>query len=170
MPNRIDSMISHGMGKVKAVKARLHGLVGVFRTLSEQHGEVVALMERARATDEKFTELWPTIRQELRSHERAELREVFSELRAYDATRAMADHHDQEADELELLLAQIDEQPIGSATRKELFAELIDTVKHHAKEEEEHIFRRAQNVLGKARAESLDRQFLVAKKQLAELV
>jgi hypothetical protein len=76
MPSRIDSMLSHGLGKVKEVKARLTGLVGVFATLAEQHGEVAALLQSARRSDEKFAELWPTIRRELISHEHAELREV----------------------------------------------------------------------------------------------
>lgn len=106
MPNRMDSMLSHGMGKAKAVKARLTGLVGVFNTLAEQHGEVMALLERAKTSDEKFTHLWPTIKRELISHEKAEVREVYPYLRTYPETRALADHHDTEANELESLIAQ----------------------------------------------------------------
>lgn len=78
MPNRMDSMISKGAGMVKAVKARLEGLVGVFKTLAEQHGEVAALLKRLQHSPDKRSELWPEIRRELLSHERAELREVYA--------------------------------------------------------------------------------------------
>src|SRR5262249_23227849 len=93
MPTPIDSMMSRGLGKVKVVKARFLGLVGVFKTLTKQHGEITALLELAKISDHKFTELWPKIRQELLSHEKAEVREVFPELRAYAATRALAGRH-----------------------------------------------------------------------------
>src|SRR5688572_20695081 len=101
MPNRMDSMLSHGMGKMKAMKARLSGLVGVFKTLAEQHGEVKVLLDRAKSSNEKFVELWPTLRTELLSHERAEMRELYPLLRAYPETMLLANHHDAEAGELE---------------------------------------------------------------------
>lgn len=167
MPNRMDSMLSHGMGKVKAVKARLSGLVGVFRTLAEQHGEVAALLERARTSDEKFTQLWPTIRRELLSHEKAELREVYPVLRARDATRALAEHHDVEAGELEQMITNLDELAIGSPARRELYHRLVDTVLHHAREEESDIFPKAQDAIGKPEAEALESRFLTAKDQIA---
>ena len=167
MPNRIDSMLSHGMGKVKAVKARLSGLVGVFKTLAEQHGEVTALLERARTSDEKFTELWPTNRRELLSHEKAEMREVYPVLRARDATRQLAEHHDAEAAKLEQLIANVDELAVASPARRELFQQLIDTVMEHAREEETDIFPKAQEAIGKSQAEALNAKFLGAKRQIA---
>ena len=167
MPNRIDSMLSHGMGKVKAVKARLSGLVGVFQTLAEQHGEVTALLERAKTSDEKFTELWPTNRRELLSHEKAEMREVYPVLRARDATRQLAEHHDAEAAKLEQLIANVDELAVASPARRELFQQLIDTVIEHAHEDETDIFPKAQEAIGKSQAEDLNAKFLGAKRQIA---
>lgn len=167
MPNRMDSMLSHGLGKVKRIKARLTGLVGVFKTLAEQHGEVTALLERAKSSDEKFTELWPTLKRELLSHERAEMREIYPALRAHPKTRALADHHDTEAGEMERIIARIDEQPIGSTLRHELYTQLVDAVRHHAAEEESKIFPKAQDALGKERAESLERAFLATKHEIA---
>lgn len=167
MPNRMDSMLSQGMGKVKAVKARLHGLVGVFSTLAEQHGEVGALLERARTSDEKFTQLWPTIRRELLSHEKAEIREVYPVLRARDATRALAERHDAEASQLEEMIKHVDELAIGSPARRELYQRLVDTVLRHAREEESDIFPKAQDAIGKPEAEVLESRFLTAKDQIA---
>ena len=167
MPNRMDSMLSQGMGVVKGVKARLSGLVGVFKTLAEQHGEVTALLESAKASDDKFTQLWPTIRRELISHEKAEMREVYPVLRAREATRALADHHDAEASELEQLITSIDELAVGAPARREMYQRLIDTVLHHAREEESDIFPKAQDAIGKDQAEALDARFLAAKQQIA---
>jgi hemerythrin superfamily protein len=167
MPSRIDSMLSHGMGKVKAVKARLSGLVGVFATLAEQHGEVAALLERAKHSDDKFAELWPKIRRELISHEKAELREVYPALRANDTTRELANRHEAEATQLEQLIEIIDELAIRSPARREEFEQLVELVLYHAREEETDIFPRAQEALGKQRAEELKERFLTAKQQIA---
>ena len=96
MAHRLDTMISKGAGKVKGVKARLEGLVGVFNTLAEQHTEMKVLLRRLQAAPDRRSELWPEIRRELLSHERAEVREVFSMLRDRAETRAFAEHHDLE--------------------------------------------------------------------------
>jgi len=168
MPTRIDSMMSRGLGKVKAMKARLSGLVGVFKTLAKQHGEITALLELAKISNHKFTELWPKIRQELLSHEKAEVREVFSVLRSYDATCALADRHDVEASELEHLIAHVNKLPIGSPKRREKFQQLTNMVLNHVREEENKMFPKAQKVIGKQEAEALNTKFLAAKQQIAE--
>ena len=168
MPNRMDSMLSHGMGKLKAAKARLSGLVGVFKTLAEQHGEVTALLERAKTSDEKFTQLWPTIRRELLSHEKAEMRELYPLLRANASTSALADQHDAEAREIEELISAVDQAAIASPERRALFQRLIDRVQKHAREEETQIFPKAQEAMGKDRAIRLEQSFLAAKDLIAK--
>jgi hemerythrin superfamily protein len=168
MPNRMDSMLSHGMGKLKGAKARISGLVGVFKTLAEQHGEVTALLERAKSSDAKFTQLWPTIRRELLSHEQAEVRELYPLLRVHAETVPLADRHDAEAHQMEELITSIDGLAIGSSERRAVFQRLIDLVVQHARDEETKIFPKAQEVLGKDRAISLEATFLAAKEQLAK--
>jgi hemerythrin superfamily protein len=170
MPNRMDSMVSHGMGAFKSLKARLSGLVGIFRTLAEQHGEVTALLERAKVSDEKFTELWPTIRRELMSHERAEMRELYPLLREHASTRQIADTHDEEAAQLEALINEIDQLAIGSDVRRERYKVLIEKVRSHANEEERDFFPKAQQAIGKDQAQQLDSRFLAAKRQIANAV
>ena len=167
MPNRMDSMISKGAGMVKAVKARLEGLVGVFKTLAEQHGEVAALLKRLQHSPDKRSELWPEIRRELLSHERAELREVYPVLRQYGETRVLAEHHDQEASELESLIQRLD--LITTDDWRPLFDQLVETVLHHANEEEEKIFPNAQDAIGHDAARELEQRFLSAKKQIAAM-
>jgi hemerythrin superfamily protein len=168
MPNRMDSMISKGAGKLKGVKARLDGLVGVFRTLAEQHGEVKVLLERLQDKPEKKPELWPEIRRELLSHERGELREVYPVLRQHMQTRALAEHHDQEAAEMESLIEKLDTPQ--TLDWQALYNQLVDAVIHHAEEEEKEIFPKAQAVLGDQACKALDARFLAAKQQAASAV
>jgi hemerythrin superfamily protein len=168
MSTRMDSVISKGMGQVKGLKPRVTGLVGVFRLLAQQHAEVTALLERVRGSDDQRAELWPTIRRELVSHERSEVRELYPVLRAMRATRELADHHDDEARELEQLILHLDATELTSRTWGTLFDHLADTVIEHAKEEESQIFPAAQEALGEARAKELEDKLLRAKMQIAD--
>jgi len=170
MTSRVDSMIAKGTGVMKGLGARMHGLQGVFRTLAEQHGEVAALLKRVQGDDQKRAELWPKIRQELMSHEQAELREVYPALRERVETRALADHHDREAGELSVLIGQLDATPPSSSEWGALFDQLVTRVEHHVHEEEHDIFPRAQDVIGVERAKQLEPRFLAAKQQLAAAV
>jgi hemerythrin superfamily protein len=168
MPNRMDSMISKGAGKVKAVKARLDGLIGVFQTLAEQHAEVKVLLRRLQDKPEKKPELWPDIRRELLSHERGELRAVYPALRQHMQTRALAEHHDQEAAEMETLIEKLD--MAQALDWQALYDQLVDTVIHHAEEEEKEIFPKAREALGDQMCKDLDARFLAAKQQAASSV
>jgi hemerythrin superfamily protein len=168
MPNRMDSMLSKGAGKVKGVKARLDGLVGVFRTLAEQHAEVKVLLERLRDKPEKKAELWPEIRRNLLSHERGELRELYPVLRQYAQTRALAEHHDQEAADMELLIEKLD--MVNTMDWQTLYMQLVDSVIHHAEEEEKEIFPKALDAIGHEAAKEIDARFLVAQEKAAATV
>ena len=167
MPNRMDSIISKGTGAVKGAEARLRGLVGVFKVLSEEHGEAGALLKRVKRDPAKRAELWPKIRQELVSHEKAELREVYPVLREHEQTRALADRHEAEAGQLSALIDRIHATEMASAEWGSLFDQLVDQVEQHVKEEEGEFFPKAQQVIGAARAKELEPRFLAAKKQIA---
>jgi len=167
MPNRMDSIISKGVGTVKGAEARLRGLVGVFKVLSEQHGEAGALLKRVKRDAAKRAELWPTIRQELVSHERAELRELYPVLAEHGRLRALADRHEVEAGQLSTLIDRIHGTEMSSAEWGQLFDQLVDMVTQHVKEEEGEIFPKAQEVIGAALAKEIEPRFLAAKKQIA---
>jgi hemerythrin superfamily protein len=167
MANQIDTLLSKGRGKIKAMKARLEGVVGVFKTLTEQHGEVESLLGSVRHDADKRQALWPKIRTDLLAHCRAEVQEVFPVLRAHEPTRALADQHDTEAREIEQLVAEIDATEISCGTWGKLFDRLADTVEAHANEEETEIFPIAQSVLGPERSKQLDARFLAAQQRIA---
>jgi hemerythrin superfamily protein len=168
MPNRIDEVIAKTKGAAKAVKARVDGLTGVFATLAKQHTEVSSLMGNVKLDATKRDDLWPKIRTALLTHERAEMRVLYPELRMHDQLRALANSHDAEALELERMIHDLDMVEITSDTWRNLFDRLADTVARHAREEENDIFPKAQNALGKDRAQQLDSKFLATQKLLEE--
>ena len=164
MPSRTDQIISKTKGALKAVKATARGLGGVFRTLMVQHGEAAALLQRAKASPTKRIELWPDIRRELLSHERAEIRVLYPALRDHPETRALADHHDREASELEALVERMHHVDPRSSVWADLLDDLIELVQHHVSEEESEIFPRGHEALGAARSRALEDVFMAAKK------
>jgi hemerythrin superfamily protein len=159
MPSRTDQLISQGMGKAKVMKAALKGLHGIFRSLVEQHGQASGLLHRLKGNPDKRAELWPLVRSELLAHERSEMEVLYRELHYDPRTRQMAEHHDQEAGEMETLIRQIDAIPYADSAWESVFDELVDAVQHHVSEEEGEIFPKAQDVLGRDRVEAMDLTF-----------
>lgn len=168
MATPMDQIISKGAGVAHELKARMDGLVGVFLTLAEQHGEAGALLKRAKADESKRPALWPTIRAALRSHEQGELREVYPVLREYPELKAFADRHDTEASRLSQTIDQMDRLDPVSPRFATLLDELIGLVEAHVAEEEGQIFPASQNVIGEARAKALEPKFLATAKQIKQ--
>jgi hemerythrin superfamily protein len=164
----MDQILAKTKGAAKSVRARIDGLHGIFATLAKQHGEAGALLDAVKGDAQKRADLWPKIRTALVTHERAEMRVLYPELRMHDSLRALANSHDAEAAELERMIHDLDEVDIASDTWGNLFSRLADTVVRHAGEEEREIFPRAQNVLGKDRALALDPKFLATQKSLEQ--
>lgn len=144
-------------------------LVGVFQTLAKQHDQVAELLAQLKASPETRATMWPQIRRALVSHEHGEVRELYPLLRQHEATSALADHHDDEARDLDALIGRLDTVDIRDEGWLDLFDQLTAAVLHHAKDEEEaRIFPLAQQVLGEARAIELDAKLMIANQQLAE--
>jgi hemerythrin superfamily protein len=159
--HRMDPLVSKGPGKVKGVKARADGFVGVFKTLAAQHGAISILMQRMQERPEKKPELWPEIRRELISHERGEMRAVYPVLREYAQTRVLAAQHALELGELEDLIDEIDAAQAEDWGPR--YDQLVDVVLRHVDREEQHIFPKAQRAIGEQMAKELDARFLAVK-------
>lgn len=160
MPNPIDQVIAKGTGLAQEIKARMDGLVGVFKAAAEQHGEAGALLKRAKADESKRAELWPTIRAALKSHEEAELREVYPVLSQFPSLQPFVSRHDAEASQLS---QTIDRMSALSPTSREfavLLDQLIGLVEAHVEQEETNIFPTSQNVISEARAKEIEPKFL----------
>ena len=166
MPNTIERAASEVMGIAKDVKAGLKGLTGVFMHLMEEHGKVGALIKRVSLTEdvEVRAKLYPTIRSELRAHEKGELEAVYPALAEYPETSAIAAAHAHHASELEAAIAELDALSFNSAGWAPAFERLAKLVDEHVAIEEKEYFPLAQKALGEARARELQPAFEHAKK------
>jgi hypothetical protein len=170
MPNPLEKVAAKSAGKVAAVSARAKGLTGVFNKLAEQHKEAATLLKRAEKTDDpaKREDLWTTVRRELLSHERGELRVVYPVLAQNAATRDIAQRHSEEAQTLESTISQIDTAGYESRNWSTSIRQLITLVEQHVEEEESEFFPRAQDAIGKGAADDLEERFMAAKEREME--
>jgi iron-sulfur cluster repair protein YtfE (RIC family) len=171
MTNPLDEIASKAMGGVKVVKATLEGLTGVFRHLAQEHGEVSALLLHVKmSSDPKVREeLFPKIRKELLSHEKGEVEVVYPAFRAHADTERYADKHDQEASQLEKVIAELSALPVRSENWGTTFDALVELVQRHVTEEESLMFPAGQRVLS-AQADALLTRYESAKTEAMKRV
>jgi hypothetical protein len=165
MPGRLEELASKAAGAMKAAKATIEGLSGVFKLLTKEHGEVSALLLRVEMSSDIRVrqELFPTIRRELLAHEKGELREVYSAFEENAELRAMAMEHDREARELEQILNELFVTPYDDVGWGPRFGQLVEAVKHHTAQEENQFFPAACRILGKDAAEQMQSRYEVCK-------
>jgi iron-sulfur cluster repair protein YtfE (RIC family) len=170
MPNKMEEFGGKAAGQLKGAVGVVKGFTGIFKTLVQQHGEVSALLSRAKAADEpeKRLDLWSKIRIELLSHERAEMRVLYPELKQHEATRQIAEEHDDEASELEESIQELDSIDAASDDWTQKLEGLIDLVKNHVDDEENEWFPEAKDVIGKELADELNDRFLAQKEAVVE--
>jgi hemerythrin superfamily protein len=113
--------------------------------------------------------LWPTLRQALVAHEHSEVRELYPILRQRADTRPLADHHDDEARDLDAMIGRLDRTPDASEAWGPLFDQLAQTVLAHVEEEERSIFPAAQDAFGELQSQELETTVLAAKQKMAML-
>jgi hemerythrin superfamily protein len=161
----MEQVASDVMGAVKATKAKIEGLTGVFQRLTREHGEVAAILLRLKMTSDPRVraELFPQVRSELLAHERGELAEVYPVFRERTELSAFAESHEREAEFLEQELAAVSDLAYDDLRWSLRFAELTDLVLEHAKEEENTLFPAAQRVLGAPASEQMLIRYEAAK-------
>jgi hypothetical protein len=164
--HRSEKAASEVMGTAKAAKATLEGVTGVFKELMREHGEVTALLMRVKTSSEIDVrrELFPKIREELVSHEKGELAEVYPVFKKHDDLAAFAEMHEREAGALERQIQRLSAMAYDAPEWATTFAELVSAVSHHVKEEEGEYFPVASKTLGTKVTEAMTARY-EAKKQ-----
>jgi hypothetical protein len=167
MPNRTQEVVSRAAGAMKAVKATVKGFSGIFKQLTREHGEVSALLMRVKMTSDPLVrrELYPTIRSELLSHERGELRAVYPAFLQYKELEGIARAHEQEAGQLERLINELNTIAYDDDAWGHAFMRLVELVMQHTKEEENEYFPKANRVLGEDVANRLKANYEAAKNE-----
>jgi hemerythrin superfamily protein len=162
---RPTNITGKAAGKMKAVKHRLEGHVGIMRKLAEEHGEVSMLLEKCSLTKdpEKRRELFSMIRQELLSHAKGEEKIFYARLKQFDEAREIVLRATEEHQEVEDMVDRLSTMGYAGDDWGELFDELKDSVKEHVKEEESEMFSAAKDALDDDELETLENRYLQAK-------
>jgi hypothetical protein len=171
MPNRTQEVASKAAGAMKAVKATVKGFSGIFKQLTREHGEVSALLRRVKMTSDPQVrrELYPTIRSELLSHERGELRAVYPAFLQYKELEGIARAHEQEAGQLERLITELDAIAYDDDAWGHAFTKLVELVMQHTKEEENEYFPKANRILGQDVANRLQADYEATKAESRQI-
>jgi hemerythrin superfamily protein len=160
MPNHIQELAGKAMATVKSAKGTIEGLSGIFKTLMEEHGKVSALLTRVKlSTDADVRrELWPTIREELLSHEKGEVAVLYPVYKQHPETSAIEHEHNVDASSLQKLIETLHVMDVEDEAWGPTFARLVAMVEEHVAREEDSYFPTAHGVFG-AEAKRLDREY-----------
>ena len=166
MSHKLEELAAKAVGTIKAAKATIERLSGVFRHLEREHGEVSALLMRLNMSKDPETrsELWQTIRKELLSHEQAERTQVYPVFKEDPETRLMAIEHERDASDLEAAISVMDALGTDSPDWQPSLQRLIELVQEHVRDEEEEYFPIADRVF-RDRSDAMLERFEEAKKQ-----
>jgi len=148
--NRTEEVASKAAGAMKAVKATVKGLSGVFKQLTREHGEIAALLMRVKLTSDPQIrrDMYPTIRSELLSHERGELLEVYPVFVQYGELEGIVRAHEQEAGQLEQILSELSSMAYDDRAWAPTFGRLMEMFAQHTRTEESDYFPKANRILG----------------------
>ncbi len=147
--------------------------MNVLELLKEDHSNVKSLFEKFDRTDkssqEKKTELFEKMRRELKLHSRAEEEIFYPALKALNGegrrlvSEALKEHRD-----VDELLTQISRLKPCDKNFDDKMETLIENVEHHVQEEEEEIFRLAEENCSEGQLEELGQQIEDRKKILGQ--
>jgi hemerythrin superfamily protein len=158
MSNLIERVATQAAGAVGALRASARGLRGIFSRLSEEHSELIVLLEIAMAATEphKRASAWADARNELLAHDRAEQGYVYAHLTAYAELSDIIEEHQTDVSELELAVATIDALGLDAPGWQAAVEQLERQVRRHSEREEEHFFPASQEIIGVARCTEIE--------------
>lgn len=142
----------------RSVSGNFGGLYGVFQTLMEEHGAMVALLLRVNSSSDEsvYKDLYPTIRRELLAHETGECGTIYPVLSRYPDIADLVTSHAKEASELKSAITALDVLNYDDARWKFGFEYQVKLVRNHVEAEENDFFPRAQAAIGRQVAEMLE--------------
>ncbi len=160
--------------KVKAtaskVGAALTGKVGVLSTLEGEHTKVSSLIDDVidAKHPEKRRELYQDIRQNLMIHMQGEEQGLYTECRAHDSTRGLADRAIQDHMQIKQILATLDGMTMGSPEWSSRVDELERSVDRHVDFEENQMFPAVKDALGADALRDLDGRYKAHRKRIEQ--
>jgi hemerythrin superfamily protein len=160
-------------GFVRGASAVLKGRRGIFKRLTEEHGEITSLMKQIARAESDIAlrkELFPQIKSKLLAHAKAEESEFYSRLHAFAETRDLvresaSDHH-----AVEQLLERLEAMEFAPPSWLELFREMRTEVERHIDQEEHRLFPLAEKLIAKEDAEDIERRYVIEEQRQLRMV
>jgi 3-hydroxymyristoyl/3-hydroxydecanoyl-(acyl carrier protein) dehydratase len=145
--------------------------VDVLSTLEGEHAQVASLMDDVMGINNnpsKQRELYAQIRQDLLIHAQGEEQGLYTEARAHESTRSMAERAVQDHMQVRQLLVTLDSLTVGSPEWMRRFEELKASVDMHVDFEENQFFPAVKDVLGADALRDLDGRFKAQRTRIEE--
>lgn len=143
----------------------------IYSKLSADHRQASDLLQELADTGavdrDRRAALFPTLKQALLLHSKAEEATFYDALRRDGELRDEIRHAGEEHQEMDSLLEQLEGMDMATAQWGERIMTLQSTVEHHIREEEGKIFRHAKEVLSDTQARELGRAFDAEKARLS---
>lgn len=142
----------------------------VFELLKKDHEKVSAMFEQIGETTERAVktreELFPRLKMELDVHAELEETILYPALEQYDETRDIALEGYEEHRLVKMLLSELEQMPVESEEWTAKFTVLKENVEHHVEEEEDEMFKKAEQVLSKEQIEEITTRIESQKKTM----
>lgn len=163
-PTEIASEI---FGRLRGIaKQIVEGHGGIFRELAKEHGELTLLFDRIVASDDIGVrkEVFPTLREELLSHGKAEQREFYPVLQNSEECRPLIEQALLDHREIEQLVEELHGLEYSDPIWSERCTKLKNMVATHVDLEENQIFEKAKDLLSRDELDQMEKRYQAARK------
>ena len=142
----------------------------IFDVLKKDHDEVKDILDKIdkdlRADGEQCAALFAALKPMVLAHSRAEEEVFYSVLEEHDQTEDLAERAEDEHAEVEEMLEQMGEEEPGEAGWRMVFDQMAAALRHHIRQEESEMFRKAREVLGEQDLQGLADAFTQRKQRV----
>lgn len=167
MPNPLKKLAIVIAGHMGAAEAALSHLHGVLRVLARDHRRCQLLLDYTleESDAEQRRLLWAECRQELLSHEYAEVTEVLSLLKLEGPLQPMLARHMDDALRNETLVSEVDALELGGDEWVATLRRLKRALTNHVYEEEAELFPIIEQALGQSGTIAAEPRFNATKQR-----
>ena len=137
--------------------------MNIFDLLRKDHEEIKDILDKIDADLHQdgaaLSALFARLRSAVLAHAKAEEEVFYSVLEDHDQTEELAEHAEDEHQEVEEMLEQMSAEAPGDASWRMTFEHAARALRRHIREEESAMFRAARLVLGEPDLEAMSEAF-----------
>ncbi len=148
-------------------------MTSIYDAIKADHDKHRALLETIAGTSGDTTErreAWAAFYMDIKSHSAAEEETFYSKLMSHTWGQDAARHSVHEHAEIDEILEELNSMDMGSPGWLTRFKTMKHDYEHHMDEEEDEVFTRAKEVIGKEHNDKFGKDFLTRKEKEMGLV